>query len=164
MRTLLLALGGMLALAGCSNAAEPAASHAMPMLSAANTIEACFQQNPDGATRLVSCIGQYSQACMRLSEGGETTMGMIRCTSQEYQAWDARLNTAYEHLRSGLEPDRAASLQAAEQAWIVLRDADCAFEASAYEGGSIQPLIHEQCLLGYAARRSIRLTHDFADH
>lgn len=161
MRTILLACCGAIAIAGCSQAAGPDGSRSMPMLSAANTIEACFQQNPEEAARTANCIGQYSQACMRLSADGETTSGMIRCTSQEYQAWDGRLNAAYTQLRAGIEPERADALQAAQRAWIALRDADCAFDASAYEGGTLQPLIHEQCLLGYAARRSLRLSSGF---
>jgi uncharacterized protein YecT (DUF1311 family) len=164
MRTILLACCGAIAIAGCSQAAGPDGSLSMPMLSAANTIEACFQQNPEEAARSANCIGQYSPASIRLSPDGETSSGMLRCTSQEYQAWNARLNSTYEQLRSSLDPDQADGLQAAQQAWIGLRDADCGVVPPAYDAGSTQPLLHEQCLLGYAARRTIRLASDLAGH
>jgi Uncharacterized protein conserved in bacteria len=39
-----------------------------------------------------------------------------------------------------------ALLKKAQQAWIALRDADCAFIGSGTEGGSVQPMIVNQCL------------------
>ena len=34
----------------------------------------------------------------------------------------------------------------AEKDWVKFRDSHCKFEASQYEGGSIQPLIYSICL------------------
>lgn len=44
-------------------------------------------------------------------------------------------------------------LKKAQQAWIGLRDADCAFIGSGTEGGSVQPMIVNQCLAEKTAER-----------
>mgnify|MGYP003672589741 FL=1 len=159
MRVLMLAASLSIGLTACGNAqkADEPASQAMPMLSAANTIEACLGSYSDIAAREAECVGQYSNACMALSPDGETNSGMIRCTVEEYNAWDARLNTAYGAYMQGLDAPRDGALREAQRAWMALRDADCAFAASAYEGGSMQPLVTAGCRMDYAARRTLRL-------
>lgn len=158
MRILLFAASVSLGLAACAEADDKTGqARSMPMLSAANTIEACLLDHGDIASREASCVGQFAQACMRLSPDGETNAGMIRCTVEEYDAWDARLNTAYSALMQRLEPPRTTGLRDAQRAWIALRDADCEFAASAFEGGSMQSLVGAGCHLDYAAKRTIRL-------
>lgn len=159
MRALMLATSVVIGLTACADAqkSDNLAPQSMPMLSAANTIEACLGQYPDTAAREATCIGQYSSACMALRPDGETNSGMIRCTAEEYAAWDVRLNTAYATYMQRLEAPHDAGLREAQRAWMALRDADCDFEASAYEGGSMQPLVQGGCMLDYAARRTIRL-------
>ena len=159
MRILMLAASLSIALSACADAqksGEPAVQ-SMPMLSAANTIEACLGRYPDIAARESECIGEYANTCMRLSGDGETNAGMIRCTVGEYEAWDDRLNTAYGAYMQRLEAPRDAGLREAQRAWMALRDADCDFAASAYEGGSMQPLVSAGCRMDYAARRTLRL-------
>jgi uncharacterized protein YecT (DUF1311 family) len=159
VRILIIAAGISIGIAACGDAqkqdAPPAQS--MPMLSAANTIEACLGRYSDPAEREAVCVGQYSAACMSLRPDGGTNSGMIRCTLGEYDAWAARLNTVYITYMQGLDASRGPGLRESQQAWTALRDVDCAFEASAYEGGSIRPLIQSGCMRDYTADRTIRL-------
>ncbi|WP_339748238.1 lysozyme inhibitor LprI family protein [uncultured Maricaulis sp.] len=158
MRVLMLATSLAIGLSACGYAQKTdGPAHAMPILSPANTIEACVGQYPDTATREATCIGQYSSACMTLRADGETNSGMIRCTGEEYAAWDSRLNTAYTRYMQQLGAPRDEGLREAQRAWMALRDADCEFEASAFAGGSMQPLVTAACMRDYAARRTIRL-------
>ena len=158
MRAMILAASLAFGLTGCVDAQKQGgAADAMPILSAANTIDACLGRYSGLAEREAQCIGQYSSACMSLRPDGETNAGMIRCTGEEYDAWDARLNTAYSTYMQSLELPRDAGLREAQRAWMALRDADCSFEASAFEGGSMQPLVSAGCQRDYAARRTLRL-------
>ena len=61
--------------------------------------EACLAAAPED---LASCIGHAADACMIENPQGETTMGMGFCLSQEWEWWDARLNTAYAALMEKL--------------------------------------------------------------
>ncbi|WP_417493633.1 lysozyme inhibitor LprI family protein [Maricaulis sp.] len=159
MRILMIAATLSLGISACGAAQKSgeASEQRMPMLSAANTIDVCLGRHHDIAAREAECVGQYSAACMNLTPDGETNSGMIRCTVEEYDAWDARLNTAYDALMQRLDTPRTDRLRDAQRAWMTLRDADCAFAASAYEGGSMQPLVQAGCMMDYAAKRTLRL-------
>ena len=147
MRAMILAASLAFGLTACVDAQKlGGAADAMPILSAANTIDACLGRYSELAEREAQCIGQYSSACMSLRPDGETN-----------DAWDARLNTAYSTYMQSLDPPRDAGLREAQRAWMALRDADCSFEASAFEGGSMQPLVSAGCQRDYAARRTLRL-------
>lgn len=159
MRVLILAISFSVGLSACVEAQKQdgAVAASMPILSAANTIEACLGRHSEQAERETQCIGQYSNACMTLQPDGETNSGMIRCTVEEHDAWDARLNTAYGAYMQQLDAPRDSGLREAQRAWMSLRDADCSFAASAYEGGSMQNLVQAGCQMDYAAKRTLRL-------
>lgn len=68
------------------------------------------------------------------------------CTANEYLAADKKLNLTWQDVMKRAAPAQRDLLKKAQSAWIALRDADCAFISSATEGGSIQPMVHSQCL------------------
>lgn len=67
------------------------------------------------------------------------------CAAQESRRADAQLNAVYQKLMKTLDANRRTKLRAAQRAWLAYRDAQCAFEASASEGGSMQPLELASC-------------------
>ncbi|GEN27777.1 hypothetical protein HVA01_14230 [Halovibrio variabilis] len=69
-----------------------------------------------------------------------TQTELSQCTAQAYQAADNELNAVYQTLVSRLEDNLVSleKLRVAQRAWIGFRDAECAFESSAVEGGSAQ--------------------------
>ena len=71
---------------------------------------------------------------------GETQMEMNECAGIAYDKADRRLNQVYKRL------ERTSELVAAQRAWITFRDAECKYKASAYEGGSMQPMVYAGCL------------------
>lgn len=75
-----------------------------------------------------------------------TQTEMNTCTAQQYQAADKTLNQTYQAAIKRAEAPQRELLKKAQQAWIALRDADCAFIGSGTEGGSVQPMIVNQCL------------------
>ncbi|ALI56326.1 lysozyme inhibitor LprI family protein [Celeribacter marinus] len=73
---------------------------------------------------------------------------MNHCALRAYIAADEDLNDTYGwamDVAKGWSGEAANALRAAQRAWIPYRDAACIAEGSAYEGGSIQPLIIHGC-------------------
>ncbi len=72
---------------------------------------------------------------------------MDQCAERDFNAADAKLNTTYRQLADCLrdDADRARLLVTAEKARIILRNADCAFQSSGVEGGSVFPMIAAIC-------------------
>ncbi|MEZ6875283.1 lysozyme inhibitor LprI family protein [Enterobacter sp. KBR-315C3_2022] len=75
-----------------------------------------------------------------------TQLELNDCAAQQYQAADKKLNATYQAAYKRAAAPQQALLKKAQQAWIALRDADCAFIGSGTEGGSVQPMIVNQCL------------------
>ena len=76
----------------------------------------------------------------------QTQMEMNQVAAQGYYKADAELNKVYKVLMSKLDEKGKALLIKAENDWIKYRDSHCNFEASFYEGGSMQPMIYSSCL------------------
>ncbi|MEH0885774.1 lysozyme inhibitor LprI family protein [Enterobacter sp. UNJFSC 003] len=75
-----------------------------------------------------------------------TQLELNTCTAQQYQTADKKLNETYQAaIKRAAAPQRDL-LKKAQQTWIALRDADCAFVSSGTEGGSVQPMVMNQCL------------------
>ncbi|ENY71907.1 lysozyme inhibitor LprI family protein [Aeromonas diversa] len=87
-----------------------------------------------------------------------TQAAMNICAMQDYARADAALNAAYKKLVSTLDKAQLGRLKTAQRAWIGFRDAQCDYEAGAYEGGSIAPLIHSGCLSTLTEQRTKALT------
>ncbi|WP_260961963.1 lysozyme inhibitor LprI family protein [Pseudomonas citri] len=86
-----------------------------------------------------------------------TTQGdMNQCAAQENKAADKELNSLYQQITARLKdnPETRQMLVKAQRAWISFRDAECSFSASGVEGGSVYPLIHNNCI---TAQTKIRI-------
>ncbi|WP_414163382.1 lysozyme inhibitor LprI family protein [Superficieibacter sp. BNK-5] len=93
------------------------------------------------ASLLVS-IPAFADNC----DNASTQLEMNQCSAQQYQAADKKLNETWNSALSRAQAPQKELLKKAQQKWIALRDADCELIASGTEGGSVQPLIHNQCL------------------
>jgi uncharacterized protein YecT (DUF1311 family) len=83
----------------------------------------------------------------------QTQYEMNQTAAQGYFKADAELNKVYKILMSKLDEKGKSLLINAENDWIKYRDAHCKFEASFYEGGSMQPMIYSSCLESLAMDR-----------
>ncbi|HSY77879.1 MAG TPA: lysozyme inhibitor LprI family protein [Bacteroidia bacterium] len=72
-------------------------------------------------------IDKRLKACLDSTEN-QTTLGMIGCTAEAEQLWDAEMNKYYKLLKGVLTPEEMEKLKAAQIKWIVFRDAE--FSAS----------------------------------
>jgi uncharacterized protein YecT (DUF1311 family) len=84
-----------------------------------------------------------AQECDR-SDDSQQMMNI--CAGEEYQAADARLNATYQALIGSDDADGKRLLQVAQRAWISFRDAECAHNTAASQGGSIHAMEVSQCL------------------
>ncbi|WP_058913158.1 lysozyme inhibitor LprI family protein [Entomohabitans teleogrylli] len=71
---------------------------------------------------------------------------LTTCAAAEYQKADQELNSTYQNALSRASESQRALLKKAQNSWIELRDADCAFLSSASSGGSIQEMVNSQCM------------------
>lgn len=95
--------------------------------------------------------GKAFEACM--TRAGGVTVDMIECIGSETERQDARLNHAYQALRSTLGTARRQQLQEAQRAWITFRDRNCAFLFDP-DGGSIARVAASDCVLRMTAERA----------
>ncbi len=87
----------------------------------------------------------------------ETQAALNQCAQQSYKAADAQLNQAYRSLKATLSDSAARALTTTELAWIAFRDLDCTFISDLYKKGSIEPLIHSECLRERTQTRIVEL-------
>lgn len=70
---------------------------------------------------------------------------MNMCAEYEYVKADLDLNRVYRDLAGRREERDPGKLRKAQRAWIQWRDANCEYESSDIEGGSLQPLVTLNC-------------------
>ena len=93
----------------------------------------------------------------------KTQLDMNFCADRQFKSADAELNRVYNRLASKLEADARAKLKAAESSWLKYRDSNCDYEASAYEGGSMQPMVYSFCLERMTKSRTNELRDQLKD-
>lgn len=86
-----------------------------------------------------------------------TQLDLNICTAKQYQEADSKLNQTYQAAMTRAAGAQQGLLKNAQLAWIKLRDADCAFIGSGTEGGSVQPMIINQCLTEKTSEREAML-------
>lgn len=84
----------------------------------------------------------------------QTQIAMNICSQEEYEREGIRLNKNYKELVAKLDTSRRTQLKEVQLAWIKFRDLQCKYDASLYEGGSMQPLIQANCLLYITKQRN----------
>jgi uncharacterized protein YecT (DUF1311 family) len=117
-----------------------------------------------------ACRGAYARDCAATTAGGETTLGIVACTTAETEAWDRLLNESYAELvllarrralldeEAGLTPAPLEDmLREAQRAWIAFRDADCDQEHAIWGQGSQRQVAGAVCLMDRTATRVLEL-------
>jgi uncharacterized protein YecT (DUF1311 family) len=101
-------------------------------------------------------------------------MEMNACAGQRFSQADAELNALYRRLiaaarASDRSPDNGrvpgddrpgeeATLREAQRAWVTYRDAHCRGEGYAARGGSMEPMIFQECRARLTRERIAQLT------
>jgi uncharacterized protein YecT (DUF1311 family) len=137
--------------AGCSPAKQPQATPRSPLSS--TTAEA----SPSSLTQFNSAQAEPTQQVPDQAncKNPQTQAEINACASSLAEAADKRLNQVYQQLRARLKSSQREKLLTNEQlAWMKFRDADCTFERSRFEGGSIAPSIYFGCIEKITKRRT----------
>lgn len=83
---------------------------------------------------------------------------MSQCASQSAKQEDDELNDVYRQLRKAISGSPQEELLIdAQLAWISFRDADCAYAASLFEGGSQEPQVRNDCIARLTRQRTDQL-------
>lgn len=106
-------------------------------------------------------------------------MEMTACAGQRFSRADAELNAVYARMiaeaRAGDRspqgripgddrPGEEATLREAQRAWVTYRDAHCRGEGYVARGGSMEPMLYQECRATLARERIAQLTQlDDAD-
>lgn len=100
---------------------------------------------------LLAATGVQADDCANASNQGT----LNACAATQYKQTDAQLNTLYQQINGQLKdnPQGKKRLLSAQRAWLAFRDAECTFAASGVEGGSVYPMIHNQCLADLTQKR-----------
>ena len=96
-----------------------------------------------------------AQECNKLEKQQE----LNECSSKQLRHSEQALSEAYRTILDRLQdrPDAVQSLELAQEAWRVHRDAECLFSASGSAGGSAYPMILDQCKDEITRARAARL-------
>ena len=87
---------------------------------------------------LILIVSSYNILAQTQSEMNQTSY-------EEYEKVDKELNVVYKQVMKKLDKTQQQLLIKAQKDWLKFRVSHCDFEASDYEGGSMQPLIRNTC-------------------
>ena len=71
---------------------------------------------------------------------------MTFCAGVEFEKSDAKLNQVYSQVFSDLSTSHRNALKKAQRAWIKYRDLACHSYGLLAEGGTMQPMLVNNCL------------------
>lgn len=95
--------------------------------------------------------------CFNTNSFAQTQSEINEIANVKFKKADAELNKVYKQLMIILDKNEKQLLIQAEKDWLKFRDSHCRFDASQYEGGSIQPLIYSTCLEELTKKRIIEI-------
>ncbi|RYH01300.1 DUF1311 domain-containing protein [Salipiger sp. IMCC34102] len=85
----------------------------------------------------------------------QTQTDMNICAAEAAARADDLLNAEWRVTQSFAKARGLGEvLLEAQRAWLGFRDAQCAAEAARYDGGSLQPLVHANCIERLTLRRT----------
>ncbi|MFB2934189.1 lysozyme inhibitor LprI family protein [Aerosakkonemataceae cyanobacterium BLCC-F154] len=87
----------------------------------------------------------------------QTQLEINTCAGIEYRNADQKLNQVYQKLLLRLPASRKQKLILAQRAWITFRDANCEFERSQFEGGTMAPAAKAGCLANLTKTRTAQI-------
>ena len=86
---------------------------------------------------------------------------MINLAYEEFDAADAKMNTAYQQLLGILDKHGKTTLKEAQRKWLAWRDAQAEFDCHALEGGKLQRMERGGSLRKTTETRTAQLLADY---
>ena len=104
-------------------------------------------------TRTMLALGLVGWLCapagaVDCKDGGATQGEMTECAGLSFKKADVELNARYAKLSACLGPssEDGTMLLDAQRAWLKFRDAECRFQSSGSEGGTVRPMLVAGCM------------------
>jgi len=110
-----------------------------------------------GAATLVAASLHPDEPRPDYRDGGRGQLEMNACAGQRADAAKKRLGALLAELDGVLQPQVRQSLAGVQTRWAELRDLDCRWERSLFEGGSVAPLVYASCIAAQTEQRIDRL-------
>lgn len=132
---------------GQLDSSSPAMIHAPASASPRKSLAVATAQAHDNGLR-----DSYYK-CTESNDG--STWNMQNCIETEFDYQDARLNSAYQALRSRLPGGEAKKLRSGERRWLSDMDISCKWDAET--GGQAQRIEANECSLEKTAERADNL-------
>lgn len=94
----------------------------------------------------------------------ETQTDMNICSAKSFEEADKKLNEVYNKGLAILETKVAQEpFRETQRAWLAYRDANCKYASSIYEGGTLAPLTHADCMQRLTEQRIEEIPNLFAE-
>jgi uncharacterized protein YecT (DUF1311 family) len=111
-----------------------------------------------GQARADGEIDKAIEAC----HGKESTVEIVDCLSKLNDAWDKRLNEAYQAALKRADPAAVVPLRASERTWLEYRKQRCLYVYVNAGEGTIKQVLAADCFLRMLKARTDELTADAA--
>lgn len=105
---------------------------------------------------LLAAVG-INTSVFAMCDGDLTQTELNICSFKEYQAADKTLNKTYNQYLTTLNTTQKKQFKTVQLNWIKYKESDCKYQSSAYQGGSIQPLVENSCLTEKTKQRTQEL-------
>jgi uncharacterized protein YecT (DUF1311 family) len=79
------------------------------------------------------------------------------CAGNKAEHSERRLTQLLAEISSRADSVRRAQLQSVQEKWKTFRDSDCQWQADAFTGGSIQPVVYSECIFALTEARIVDL-------
>ena len=89
-----------------------------------------------------------------------TQTDMNKCAAAKLAVEDQKLNQSYRDFQRLLDSSEKKELKAVQLAWIDFRDKACQLSAQSVRGGSVYPMVLNDCLTTYTKQRRMQLDAD----
>jgi uncharacterized protein YecT (DUF1311 family) len=110
-----------------------------------------------GAITLVAVPLRSDEPRHDCRDGGRSQLEMNACAFQRADAAKKRLAALVVELDGVLQPAVRQSLASVQAHWVALRELDCKWERSLFEGGSVAALVYATCIADQTEQRIDRL-------
>ncbi len=87
----------------------------------------------------------------------QTQAEMNESAAKEAAAADQELNAVYKKVLASQDEEGTALLRKSQRAWLAYRDAEAAFSADLFRGGSLAPMQYSETLATLTRERTAQL-------
>lgn len=143
-------------------AVEPDAERAAELAVDVAFMRECLETLAARGASARVCLGIVTRGCASEAET-ESTTDAAACVARESEVWQTLMDEAAAEAEAILPNAERASFSAAQDAWLLFRDAECAYEAALATGDSGSEEERAACADRMTAERTIALRARKAD-